>query len=121
MSGASLLLHTAPGAINQALADSESAVTVTIQFQNDGDYLYDPAGSQEWVVPSTAEVAAKFDLQVNVTAGAIDSGTVDTWLSLETTRTYVKSVPGTATLRVRIREKLTGMVYTDQEVVLTNT
>jgi hypothetical protein len=107
---------SAPGAINAALPDSSDVGTAGITFQNDGDYLYDSASQVDWVTPSDATTAAFYELQVNVNSGTIDSGTVDSWLALSTSRAYGKTAAGTAVLRIRIREVGSGIVRTDQTV-----
>jgi hypothetical protein len=88
---------SAPGAINAALPDSSDVGTAGI-------------------TPSDATTAAFYELQVNVNSGTIDSGTVDSWLALSTSRAYGKTAAGTAVLRIRIREVGSGIVRTDQTV-----
>jgi hypothetical protein len=116
-----------PGQINQSTLEdgtgSSGAAGAQIRFVNDGTYEYGDTGvggmigGSPWCVPSTTAVAALYQLQVNVLAGAVASGTFDTWIDLSSTRTYwTLDTPGTNTVRVRIREKGTGLVRCDQNV-----
>lgn len=111
----------APGLVNGALPDASAAAGAGITFQNGGNYLYgDLLGGHAtttWVTPANTTVAAFYQLQVNINSGTMSSGTFDSWLDLSTGRSYAKNdAPGTAVLRVRIRDKASGLVRTDQTV-----
>lgn len=125
MSGAALLAAVggAPGSINDALPDASAAAGAGITFQNTGGYLYgDLLGghsTSQWLNPATAGFAAQYELQVNVNSGTTSSGTFDSWLDMGSGHSFAKNdAPGTAVLRVRIREKASGLLRTDQTVSL---
>lgn len=134
MSGAADLLMAlmggSPGVINQSLPDAAATdpASAQILFGNDGRYIYgDSLGGTviaNWVSPATSTIASFYELQVNVLSGTLATGTVDSWLDMSTSRGYSTSANAGAqsvTLRVRIREKATGLVRTDQNVTLTVT
>lgn len=104
------------GIINQSLPSGTNTGSTSVQFSNAGVYTYD-VGTVNWVTPANSTIAAQYQLQVNVVAGGA-TGTMDTWLDLSTSRSYITATLGNNTLRVRIREKATGIVRADKNIVL---
>lgn len=119
------LMTGAPGVINQSLPDAAATdpAGAGITIANTGVYTYgDTLGNTNnvnWVTPTG--LASLYQFQVNITSGALASGTVDTWIDGSTGGSYSTSAGAgaqTTVLRVRIREKATGIVRADQSVSL---
>lgn len=121
MSGAAaafMVYGGAPGVINGALPNGSNAGSSDWTLVNDGTYSTgDGAGGAltgNWVTPATAVVAAYYQVKVDVTAGAFSAGTTGSYLDLSSTRGWAKTVAGTVTFTVTIREKATGLVRSTQ-------
>lgn len=108
----------APGIINASLPNGSNAGSSDWTLANDGSGdTGDGAGGAlffNWVLPPSAVIAAFYQVKVDVTAGAFSVGTTGVFLDLSVTRGWTKTVPGTVTFTVTIREKATGVVRTVQ-------
>lgn len=105
--GAPGILSTVPGASN--------ALSASWQLVNDGTYsVGDGAGGAStgnWVTPATAPVAAYYQVKTVVTAGSFTTDpSAGSYLDLSTSRIWIKSVVGTVSFDVTVREKATGIV-----------
>lgn len=106
----------APGVINANLPNGRtvSPELPVWTLRNDGTYNISGAQAGNWVSPATAEVAAYYQVKVDVTSGTLELGTTGVWLDLSTTRSWGKNILGTATFTVSIREKATQIVRSVQ-------
>lgn len=113
--GAAALLAAmggAPGVINGAPSGSSAIGAAGWELQNDGDFVVsDGAGALngEWLSPSEAAFAARFEVKVDATSGSFDSGTTGSFVSLGTTRSWSKNT-GTVIFNATYREIATGVV-----------
>lgn len=121
MSGAAAAFMTgsgAPGVISSSLPNGSNAGSSDWTLANDGSGdTGDGAGGAtlfNWVLPPSTVTATFYQVKVDVTAGSFTLGTVGSFLDLSTTRGWTKTVPGTVTFTVTIREKATGIVRTVQ-------
>lgn len=125
MSGAAMFMvyGGAPGVVAPSVSlTSSNAVAITLLLNNAGALSVDPnAGT--WVTPATAVVAAYYEVKVDVTAGSFTSGSATgSFLSLGTSRSWTKSVVGSVTYTITIREIATGIVrYTSAGNIVTAT
>lgn len=115
------MMAGSPGFINGSLPSHNNGgngATITWELQNDGDLSYgDPTngfGTEDWVTPSESDVASKWEVKVDVTAGSFTSGTTGSFLALGTTRTWTKAPSGTVTFDVTFREAASGTVRSVQ-------
>lgn len=101
----------APGQINGGFTPGGTAAIIfDMSFSNAGAYG-DPNQSLSWVTPATAAVAAYYEIRVDVTGGAFDSGdSTGAWVALSTSRLWRKNTVGTVNFEVRIREASTQTV-----------
>lgn len=99
-----------PGVVSLPAAISSNDGPITLE--NDGDWTAVGDGG-EWVVPSTAGVAALYEARASSLAGdtAQANGTFDTWLDLSTNRSWDMDAGGfLCTFTLEIRDKATRVV-----------
>lgn len=74
-----------------------------------------------WITPTSA-AGADYEVRATVDSGALTSGTVDTWLALNTTQTWTldQTTIGIATcaLTIEIRRASSGSVLTTATITL---
>lgn len=118
MSGIAAVLGIsgAPGVINGALPNSSAISPSNYVIGNGGTYSINGGGaSGDWVSPSSALIAAYYQVQVDPTSGTFDGGSAATgsYLDCSSTRTWTKSA-GVVTFTISFREKATGVVRSVQ-------
>lgn len=113
--GVALGVSGAPGK-PQAISSGSAGANCTLVVKNDGSYTMSGTAGSAWVAPQTAAVAAHWQVKVDVTSGALSSGTIGTWIdcsSADSNRTWVEN-SGACTLTISFREKATGTVRSVQ-------
>ena len=114
MSGAlAAMAGNAAGIINPSLPSGTAPGSAGWELNNNGTYSISGEAGGDWVTPASAGVAAMWEVFVTVTAGdAFDTGTVDTWLALSSTRGWSHSSAKSTTFTARFRQG--GTVYSTQ-------
>lgn len=117
MSGATAAMMAGGGApgILSAVPSSSNTFSATWEMHNDGTYLVgDGLGGSatgNWVVPTTAPVAAYYQVKTVVNSGTFNGDpSAGSYIDLSTTRIWSKSAVGTVNFTVTVREKATGIV-----------
>lgn len=129
VSGVWQLVHPrvqVPAVTVSAPAISPAEATAVIYFENDGDIAEQVNGGsittvEDWLSP--ADAVTDFEIMFSLNSGAaLDGGTLDTWLSLDTTRSLVqtRSTPGTdlSIVDVQIRDANTLTVVATGQITL---
>lgn len=114
-----LILATAsgaPGVIQSLGAGAGGAGSASFGLENDGDLTINGVdGGSDWVSPANADVAAFYQVKVDVTSGSFTSGdTTGSYLDLSTSRSWTRAGAGTVNYDVTFREKATGAVRSTQ-------
>lgn len=99
----------APGVITTTISNGSGASPATFEIGSAGQYVNGGGASADWVTPATSGNAAHYQVKVDPTAGAFDTGTTGTFLDCSSPRTYTKSA-GVVTFTVTFREKATQFV-----------
>lgn len=97
-----------PGTI-QSVNSISGASPCDYTVKNDGSIESLGVGNGTWLSPANSAIAALYQVKVDATSGAFDSGTTGTWLDCSTSRSWLKS-GGTVTFTISFREKATGNV-----------
>lgn len=103
------------GIVNTSLPTSSTgtAGVAVYSIGNTGVLTYSVgAGSPtvNWVTPTNAAVAARYQVRVVVTSGAFSSGpAANTWHDCSTTRTWSVGSGNSVSFTITIREKATGI------------
>lgn len=101
----------ASGVLASTLPSSSFAASNDWQLKNDGTFVSAGATGQNWVTPANASVAALYQAKTTVTAGAFSADpSAGVYIDLSTSRNWQKSVAGSVTFNLSIREKATGIV-----------
>lgn len=103
----------APGTLTTTLSSVSGASPCDYSVDNDGNIKSLGLTIEAWITPTTAEIAAFYQVKVDVTAGAFDSGTTGTWLDCSSDNSWLKS-SGTVTFTISFREKYSGLVRKTQ-------
>ncbi len=102
----------APGIINPSAGwpSAASAGGASLNVNNDGTFSGSGSLGGNWVVPTTAAIAALYQIRVDATSGSFSSGTTGTWLDLGTTRSWSRNSGSSVTFTLSIRELATQQV-----------
>jgi len=96
-----------PGLLAATLSNASNAISTSAEIQNDGDHVFgDGAGgaaTEDWVTPSTALVAANYEVRVDPTSGSFTTGTINTWLACTSSHTWTYAGVGTVTFDMSFR------------------
>jgi hypothetical protein len=117
--------HTGEGGSEGAYS-TDGGEDRTLGWVNDGTFN---ANSGPGTTPYTWLIAgapADVEIYVHQVSGTAVAGTLDTWLSLSSTRNYLLAWPGgggssAASLEVSMRDALTGVVLVNAVVIAMNT
>lgn len=117
MSGALAAMAGGPPGIIQSLGAGAGGVgSSSFGLENDGDLTINGVdGGSDWVSPANAEVAALYQVKVDVTSGSFTSGdSTGSYLDLSASRSWTRTGTGTVNYNVTFREKATGIVRSAQ-------
>lgn len=108
-----------PGLLFTDCPDAIIVGTATLSLLNDGTYTASGDAGGNWVTPAVAAVAALYQVKVDVTSGALTSGTTGSWLDLSITRSWACTTGEAAGVTLSIREKATGIVrFTETDIAI---
>jgi hypothetical protein len=103
----------APGTINPALPNGSGISPATWILNNDGTVTIS-GSSGNWVTPATAQIAALYQIKVDVTSGSFfSSDTLGSYVDLSS-GWGAAEVSGTTIFTVTIREKASQTVRSTQ-------
>lgn len=107
----------APGVINDNIPSGSNEFSAALRILADGtgDVANGAGGANpfDWVTPATEEVAAFYEVRVDVTSGAMSSGTTGQWL--QPSQSWILIGAGSVTFTLSFRERITGRIRSVQE------
>src|SRR5690606_18087403 len=108
---------SAPGVINDNIpgGSNEFSATFRILANGTGDVADGTGGARpfDWVTPATEDVAAFYEVRVDVTSGAMSSRTPGQWL--QPSQSWSLIGDGSVTFTLSFRERITGRIRSVQE------